>query len=411
LLVSGLALAALVLRRLRMRRGAARSLGRLALRNVGAAGGRSLLTLGLLAGATFIIVGTATNARDLSRLDVTRRESGTGGFGLVAVSDVPLAFDLGTPVGRANLGFTPEDETAIRGVEVVSFLASPGEDVSCLNLARPAAPRVLGVPPAMIARGGFSVIHRDPVRGRSAWALLDEGAGDAVPAFGDAASVEWTLHSAWGQTYTIPAGRLRFVGVLPGSLFARELLVSEKSFHRLFPAVTAPSYFLLATPPGREETVAQVLRRRLGDMGLQVRRTRDVLSDFLRVQNTYLSVFLTLGGLGLLLGTLGLAATLVRNALERRRELALMVAVGHPQAAVARMLLIENVGLLAVGLAWGTLSALVAVAPHLASAEAQVNWGALGAVLTAVLATGCATCLLAVRAVLQSELVPALRRE
>jgi hypothetical protein len=57
------------------------------------------------------------------------------------------------------------------------------------------------------------------------------------------------------------------------------------------------------------------------------------------------------------------------------------------------------------------LSALVAVAPHLASAEAQANWAALAAVLAAILAVGLGTCRLAVEAVLRSPLVPALRRE
>ena len=107
-----------------------------------------------------------------------------------------------------------------------------------------------------------------------------------------------------------------------------------------FPSVTTPSYFLIATPPGREEVVAEALRRNLGEMGLQVRTTGEVLNDFISVQNTYLSMFLTLGGFGLLLGTVGLGATLVRSALERRRELALMTALGHTRPAIAMVLLI-----------------------------------------------------------------------
>lgn len=412
LLVAGLAAATLALRTLLRRGGASRSLARLSLRNAAAAGGRSLLTIGLLASATFTVVATATNARDFSGIDVTDKQSGTGGFALQAISSVPLSFDLGTSAGRANLGFTPEDEAALEGVEVMSFLASRGEDVSCLNLARPSSPRVLGVPPAMTDRGGFSVMHEGASEGASPWALLEQtDPNGAVPAFGDAASVKWTLHSGLGEIYTIPAGNLQFVGLLPGSIFARELLVSEASFRRLFPAVTAPSYFLIATPPGREGAVTEVLRRNLGDLGLQVRTTRRVLNEFIRVQNTYLSMFLALGGLGLLLGTVGLGATLVRSALERRRELALMTAVGYTRPTVGRVLLMENGGLLVTGLLWGTVSALVAVAPHLVSAGSQVNWAALVGVLAAVLVVGLATCVVAVRAVLRAELVPALRRE
>jgi hypothetical protein len=410
LLVGGLAAVALLLGRLRRAGGATRSLPRLALRSTAAVGGRSLLTMGLIAGAGFVLVATATNVRDLSRLDVARRESGAGGFTLRAVSSVPLPFDPSTPTGRRSLGFAPEDEAVLAGTEIVSFRASSGEDVSCLNLARPSSPCVLGVPPAMVARGGFSVITRPSAKGTSPWELLEQPA-DAVPAFGDAASVEWSLHSGLGRTLRLPAGDVQFVGLLPGSVFAGELLVSQRHFRQLFPSIAAPSYFLVATPPGREGAVAEVLRRNLGELGLQVRTTREVLGGYLRVQNTYLSVFLVLGGLGLMLGTLGLGAALVRSALERRSELALLSAVGLARPAVGRVLLLENGVLLVGGLVWGTLSALVAVAPHLASAEAQANWAALAAVLAAILAVGLGTCRLAVEAVLRSPLVPALRRE
>ena len=411
LLVAGLSAAALVLRRLRRSRGATRSIARLSLRNAAAASGRSLLTAGLLAGATFIVVATATNARDFSHLNVTERQSGTGGFALQAVSSVPLPYDLGTPEGRANLGFAPEDEKLFEGLEVISFLASRGEDISCLNLARPSVPRVLGVPEEMRERGGFSVMH-EAVKVTNPWGLLwgdaDEG---SMPAFGDASSVKWSLHSGLGKMYPHPAGELRFVGLLPGSIFARELLVSEDNSRELFPGITSPSFFLVDVPSGQEQAVAEALRRNLGELGVEVRATGEVLDGFIRVQNTYLAMFLILGGLGLVLGTVGLGATLVRSAFERRRELALMSAVGHTRGAVAAMLLLENGGLLVAGLLWGTVSALVAVAPHIASPEAVVNWTALAGVLGSVLVIGLGTCLLAVRGVLRTELVPALRRE
>ena len=56
--------------------------------------------------------------------------------------------------------------------------------------------------------------------------------------------------------------------------------------------------------------------------------TAERLASFHRVENTYLSTFQALGGFGLLLGTVGLATVLMRNVLERRRELALLGAVG-----------------------------------------------------------------------------------
>ncbi|MFQ5808797.1 MAG: FtsX-like permease family protein, partial [Armatimonadota bacterium] len=415
LLLSGLAAASLILERTLRSAGASRSLPRLALRNAAASRGRSLLVIGLVASASFIVVAVAANTRDFSRMDSTRRDSGTGGFALHATSSVPLPFDPATPAGRANLGFTPEDEAVLQDVEVISFLASRGEDISCLNLARPTTPRLLGVPRAMLERGGFSVIAEGS--GAHPWELLEApSADDTIPAFGDAASVRWTLHSGLGKAYAMPGPdgsliTMRFAGLLPGSIFARELLVPEDDFRRLFPSITAPSYFLIDAPPGHEDQVAEVLRRNLGDLGLQVRSTREVLNDFIQVQNTYLSMFLALGGLGLLLGTVGLVTVLLRSALERRREMALMLATGFDRPGLARLLLIENGGLLVAGLVSGAASALVAVGPHLTSAESQVNWTALATVLAGILAVGLSTCVAAVYSVVRANLIPALRQE
>ena len=74
------------------------------------------------------------------------------------------------------------------------------------------------------------------------------------------------------------------------------------------------------------------------------------LAAFHRVENSYLETFRALGALGLLLGTVGLAAVLMRNVLERRRELALLRAVGYRPRHLAVMVLAENLFLLVVGL-------------------------------------------------------------
>lgn len=396
---------------------ATRSLLRLAVRNAAANSRRSLLVIGLLGSATFVIVAVAANTRDLSALDTSRPDSGAGGFTLQATCAVPIPFDVGSPNGRKNLTFSPEDEAAFQGVEVIGLRRSPGEDISCLNIARPTQPRLLGVPDALIAHGGFA-----PVTGRrqgvqNPWELLKvESKDGTIPAFGDAASVRWSLHSGLGKVYKMPGpdGRelsLRFVGLLPGSIFAGGILISQEALARIYPSVTAPSYLLVSAPQGQEERVAEALRRNLGDTGLEVRRTAEVLNSLLQVQNTYLAMFLALGGLGLLLGSVGVVTVQVRAAMERRPELALMVAVGFTRDRLVRALVLENVSLLVAGLVFGTASALVAVAPQLASAQAQVNWLALVTVLAAVLAVGVGTCALAVSAAVRGDLVPALRAE
>ncbi len=398
--------------------GASSSFAQLALRSAAANGGRSLLTIGLLACAAFIIVAVAANTRDLTRLDVTRRDSGAGGFTLRAITDLPLRYDLNSPAGRAQLGFSPEDEKLFQGVSIYSFLLSPGEDISCLNIAHPSYPRVLGVPEAMLERGGFTLFTER--KSAAPWQLLRSpatvGKREFPAAFCDADSAEWTLHSGLGQLYTMPVegGRpatLCFRGVFGGSIFAGEILLGEDAFKSLFPSVAAPRYFLIAAPPGRAAAVADALRRNLGDYGVQVVSTRQVLNDFMRVQNTYLSTFLALGGLGVLLGSIGLIVALLRNALERRQEFALMLATGFSRADLAYLLMLENAGLLVCGLACGLISALLAVAPRVLAIDARVNWGQLTGMLLAILLIGLLGSLLAAVATTRGRLLEGLREE
>ncbi|HYW78293.1 MAG TPA: FtsX-like permease family protein, partial [Thermoguttaceae bacterium] len=145
--------------------------------------------------------------------------------------------------------------------------------------------------------------------------------------------------------------------------------------------------------------------------GMATETTGGRLADFLAVQNTYLSTFQSLGGLGLLLGTFGLGAVQLRNVLERRGELALLRAAGFRRSMLAVLVMLENGLLLALGLGCGMLAALVAVAPHLIGRTAVIPWPSLAGTLLLVLAIGLIAGLGAVRAVLRAPLLGALREE
>jgi ABC-type antimicrobial peptide transport system permease subunit len=153
------------------------------------------------------------------------------------------------------------------------------------------------------------------------------------------------------------------------------------------------------------------LEEQFADYGLDATRTADRLAGYLVVENTYLSTFQTLGGLGLLLGVLGLAVVMIRNVLERRSELALLQSVGFGRSSISWLVLAENGFLLVFGVALGTLAALLAVAPHLMSGQANPPWFSLALTLLAILAAGLAAGALAVARAVRSPIVPGLRRE
>lgn len=121
---------------------------------------------------------------------------------------------------------------------------------------------------------------------------------------------------------------------------------------------------MIDSPSVDSSEMARVLETRLGDIGFDASDAREVLSGMMAVQNTYLRTFQSLGGLGLLLGTLGLAISQVRNVLERRSELAVMRAVGFTPRRLATLVMGETASLLLLGVGCGVFCAIVAVLPY-----------------------------------------------
>ncbi|HEV3455873.1 MAG TPA: FtsX-like permease family protein, partial [Thermoanaerobaculia bacterium] len=128
------------------------------------------------------------------------------------------------------------------------------------------------------------------------------------------------------------------------------------------------------------------------------------------VEDTYLASFEALGALGLLLGTCGLAVVLLRNVVERRWELAALRAFGFRRRRLAALLLLENVSLLALGLALGTAAGLLPEALG-AGLAGSFPWLPLTATLGAVLLAGLLASGLAVGVALSAPLLQVLKAE
>jgi ABC-type antimicrobial peptide transport system permease subunit len=374
-------------------------LGTLGLRSLTYRPGRSILCIALIASATFLIVS----------LDAFRRDdspAGTGGFSLLAESVLPLIHDPNSSRGREALNIPP-----LQGVEFVSFRLRPGDDASCLNLYQPRNPRIMA-PPANFLRNARFIFQGAVSETRNPWLLLEAKPDDGViPAIADANSMTYALHRKLGEEFELDGARFRIVAALQDSLFQGELLISEQNFLRLFPDAQGFRFFLINTSPDRGQEVARILGESLSDYGFHVQPAAARLADFHRVKNTYLSTFRALGGLGLILGTLGLAAVLLRNILERRRELALLRAVGYRPQHLRVMVLAENLFLLVAGLATGAGCALVAVAPAVSVRGGHLPMISLVGLLALVLVTGIVTSFIATAVALRSPLLEALRSE
>jgi hypothetical protein len=388
---------------------------RLALRNTARSPGRSTLTIGLVAAASFLIV-----AISAFRLDPTL--DGAGGFQLYAESDQPLYYSPGSESGREELAISPEQSDVLAKATTIAFRVQQGDDASCLNLYQTDRPRVVGVPPVIAERGGFSwggsLAESDEERANP-WLLLDgdvEGSDEIVPIALDANTATYNLKVGLGDTLELDDGHggkiaCRVVALLKNSIFQGDVLMSERRFLQSFPGTSGYRLFLVEAASDAADDVSQTLESALGDYGMDVERCDERLRGFMAVQNTYLSTFQSLGALGLLLGTFGLAAVQMRNVLERRGELALLQAVGFRRRTLAEMVLTENAALLIAGLATGVLAAVVAVLPHFFIGGAGVPWLTLAVMLGAILVVGLLAGLSAVRATLRMPVLAGLRGE
>jgi ABC-type antimicrobial peptide transport system permease subunit len=336
--------------------------------------GRSVLSAALIASATFLIVAT----------DAFRR-TGAGGepkYRYIGESAIPVYHDPNSAAGREALNLPPD-----LSARWLPFRLRPGDDASCLNLYRPENPRVIGARPEYLKL-----------------APTNDG---TISAAADANSLTYVLHKKVGDLIEVGGAKLKIVEALHDSVFQSELIISDLDFQRSFPEEQGYRVFLIDAPPDAEPKIETAL----SDYGIDVTTTAARVAAYHRVENTYLSTFQMLGGLGLVLGTVGLATVLLRNVLERRRELGLLRAVGYTERHLTKMILAENLMLLAAGLSIGTVCALIAVAPTSIQRGGTPPWVSIALLLAGVGLTGIAASWMAVRGAMRQPFLQALRSE
>jgi len=391
------------------------SLAGLGLRNSTRRSGRSLAVVGLLACGIFLVIAVGANRHD-PLADAQKRESGTGGFALFGESSIGILHDLSSKEGRRSMGL---DDISLEDIGVVQLRVRDGDDASCLNLNRAQSPQLLGVQPDQLQmRGSFT--FAGVIKGaadKETWNLLNRDLGeDVVPAVGDYATVIWALGKSVGDElqYSDDKGksfRLRIVGLLKNSIMQGSLLIAEDEFVRRFPSEDGYRALLIDCTQQNAQAVTDKLSYGLKDFGLDLIPAAQRLAQFSTVENTYLSIFQLLGGLGLVLGTVGLGLVVLRNVLDRRGELAMLRAVGFDKITLKKMIFHEHSGLMLCGLACGVVAALVAVGPALKSPGAQAASFSLVVTIGVIGVSGMLWIWIATTFALSGGMLEALRSE
>ncbi len=336
---------------------------------------RSMSIVILFAIGAFLVISTGSNRKDLFS-NSEDPASGTGGFLFYAESTVPVLQRLNDPQVKYEFGLG-------EGYSFAQFRRATGDDASCLNLNKVVNPQVLGVDPGVL-EGRYSFVTRtDFLDEEDPWSSLNlELPGGLIPAIADETVIKWGLGLSVGDTlhYVNSNGGtmdLLLIGGLAPSVFQGNVMISDQRFLEQFPESSGTHVFLVDGAMADTALIREEIGRGMRDLGLDMQLTAARLAEFNSVTNTYLSIFLVMGALGLLVGTFGLVVVLSRSILERRQEIALLKAVGYGRRNIRRLVVREYMILLLAGIGAGFISAIVATLPAIVSPNTGISFSSI----------------------------------
>ena len=336
---------------------------------------RSMSIVILFAIGAFLVISTGSNRKDLFA-DSEDPSSGTGGFLYYAQSTMPVLQKLNDPAVRFEYGLEGD-------ISFVQMRQAEGDDASCLNLNRMVNPRMLGVDPSSL-EGRFSFVTRTSLLDeKDPWGTLGQDLpGGLIPAIADETVIKYGLGLSVGDTllYTNSSGasmELLLVGGLAPSVFQGSVIISNEHFLEQFPESSGTRVFLVDGARADTALISAEIYRGMRDLGWDMQLCSERLAEFNSVTNAYLSIFMLMGALGLLLGTFGLVVVLSRSILERKQEIALLKAVGYQRKEIQKLITREYLFLLGWGIIAGFGSAIIATLPSILSSHTGTSFSTI----------------------------------
>jgi putative ABC transport system permease protein len=330
------------------------------------------LTLGV-----FILFSVGLNRQGFS--DSSQIKSATGGFSLWCETFVPVYYNIKTEEGRAKLALKdlPNETQAIQ------ILKQSADDASCLNLNKVITPNVLGIDMDEIINSDFKITKT----------IFDDNdinrfktAGNSVyPALVDETVLLWSLGKKLGDTllYLGENGEKASVllaGTLQNSIFQGYILMDKNLFSEIWSEIAGSEIMLLKVPDNEIVNTKNLISQALNNYGTRVIPTGDRMKMFYSVTDTYLTIFLTLGGLGLLLGIFSFIIVVRRNLIARKKEVAMYRTLGFTEKRIYYLLYQENIIVPFYAILIGALGSLWVVVSGFSHISIS-TWGLAGILL------------------------------
>ena len=329
---------------------------------------QALLSFITLACGVLIVFSVGLNRRSFA--DNSQIRTATGGFALWAETAVPVYHNINTEEGRAKLALTDLPENT----QILQLSKYSADDASCLNLNKVVTPNVLGIDMNELLKSDFEISKIFPRCScgykRCEISNFPENIKTAhngvFPALVDETVLQWSLGKKLGDTliYLGEKGdtiRIQLVGTLENSIFQGSILIDKKLFSEIWTEISGSEIMLVKVPDEKITETKTLISQALNNYGVRVTTTNERMKLFYSVTDTYLTIFLTLGGLGLLLGIFSFIIVVRKNIIARTKEITLYRSLGFNEKRIFNLLYKENIIIPISAIFAGALSSLFGV--------------------------------------------------
>jgi len=326
---------------------------------------QAMMSFIALASGVFVVFSVGLNRQGFA--DSSQIETATGGFSLWCETTAPLYHNIQTEKGRSKLALNdlPKETHAIQ------LLKYSADDASCLNLNKVITPNVLGI--------DMNEAPQPPEGEQYGWGKVTSmEQGGVIPALVDETVLKWNLGKKLGDTlvYMGEKGKpvyIKIAGTLQNSIFQGYILIDKTAFSEIWSETTGSEIMLIRVPDSLIAETKTLISQALNNYGVRVMTTGERLQLFYSVTDTYLTIFLTLGGVGLLLGLFGFIIVVRKNIVARLKEIGIYRSLGFDKKRIQCLLYKENIIIPLYAILTGALGSLMGVSMGLGNVGFR-NW-------------------------------------
>ena len=290
----------------------------------------------------------------LNRPDFSQAAEAAGDYQYYVDSRVPIQYDLNNPDVRQKLSLDAlPDSTGF-----LSFLRHTEDEASCFNLNQVSTPTVLGVDLKSMEPFGITP-QTSHLSSSVSHLYIDEE------------SLIWSLKKSVGDTLLYQNDRGESVpvviaGTYPTGIFHGNAIMSKDDFRSLWPKESGVEVLLMKS--SRPDEAAEILAKAMNEYGLNIQTVGERIRMFFEVTETYLLIFLTLGGLGLLLGIFSLMIIVRKNLTAQTATIRQYRAMGFSSCQISQLLLRENLLVPLYAVAVGATGSVISISANVGGA-------------------------------------------